>query len=123
MQKLTRMLILVILWGFSTNLLTAQTTILDQSLLTQQSFDTFGAFSVTGSQSWVNSSQYGAVCSGYVAGQSYENEDWLISPAMSLSQIENVNLTFRHTRGSGSVLNVGVAEGWYKVFATADYIG
>ncbi len=123
MQKLTRMLILVILWGFSTNLLTAQTTILDQSLLTQQSFDTFSAFSVTGSQSWVNSSQYGAVCSGYVAGQSYENEDWLISPAMNLSQIENVNLTFRHTRGSGSVLNVGVAEGWYKVFATADYTG
>ena len=67
---------------------------------------------------------YGAVCSGYVgAGQNFENEDWLISPAMNLTQTDNVKLTFNHSRGSASVLNVGVDEGRYKVFVTADYTG
>lgn len=42
---------------------------------------------------------------------------------MDLSEAENVNLIFDHTRGSSSVLNVGVAQGWYKVFATAGYTG
>lgn len=123
MQKLTRMLLLVILSGFSVNLVTAQTNILDQSLLTQQSFDTFTTFSVTGAQTWNHSFTYGAVCSGYVGGQNYENEDWLVSPIMNLTQTDNVKLTFNHTRGSAAVFNVGVAEGWYKVYATADYTG
>ena len=123
MHKVAKLILLVILSGFSANLLTAQTTILEQSLLTQESFDTFTNFSVTGGQSWNSSPIYGAVCSGYFGGQSFANEDWLISPTMNLSQIENVNLTFRHTRGNASVFNVGVTEGWYKVFATADYTG
>ncbi len=123
MQKLTRMLLLVILSGFSVNIVRAQTNILDQSLLTQQSFDLFSTFSVTGTQTWNHSSTYGAVCSGYVAGQNYENEDWLISPIMNLTQTDNVKLTFNHTRGSAAVFNTGVAEGWYKVYATADYSG
>src|SRR5690606_933164 len=35
----------------------------------------------------------------------------------------NVRLSFSHTRGNALVLNVGVAEGWYKVYATAAYTG
>lgn len=105
------------------NFLHSQTTILDQSLLTQASFNSFTAVSVTGTQTWTFSSSYGAVCSGYAAGQTYENEDWLISPAMNLVNINNVKLTFSHTRGSTNVLNVGVAQGYYKVFTTADYTG
>jgi len=101
----------------------SQITILDQTLLTQGSFNTFTPVSVTGSQNWYFSSSYGAICSGYSGGQSFENEDWLISPAMNLSQTDNVKLSFSHTRGSASVMNVGVAEGWYKVFATPDFTG
>ena len=123
MQKLIRLILFFIISGFSNNLLSAQNTILEQSLLTQQSFDSFTTFSVIGVQNWYSSSIYGAVCSGYQAGQNFENEDWLISPTMNLTQTDNVKLTFNHTRGSASVLNVGVAEGWYKVFATSDYTG
>ncbi|MBA9074812.1 endonuclease/exonuclease/phosphatase family metal-dependent hydrolase [Flavobacterium gossypii] len=123
MQNYFRLLVLLVLSGFTPNLSSAQTTILDQTLLTAQSFNTFTAFSVTGSQNWSHSTTYGAMCNGYAGGQSFENEDWLISSAMNLYQTDNVKLTFNHTRGNAGVLNVGVAEGWYKVFATANYTG
>lgn len=103
----------------------AQTkVILDETLLTQESFDRFTAVSVIGDNHiWNFSSQYGAMMSGYTNPNSYENEDWFISPAMDLTTVENVTLTFDHTRGSAAVINVGIAEGWYKVFATANYTG
>lgn len=105
------------------NFLQAQTTILDQTLLTQASFNTFTPVSVVGAQTWTFSSIYGAVCTGYLAGQTYENEDWLISSAMNLVDINNVKLTFSHTRGPSNVMNVGLAQGYFKVFATANYTG
>jgi len=105
------------------NGLYAQTTILDQTLLTQQSFNTFTQVNVTGMQNWNFSATYGAVCSGYSVGQSYENEDWFISPVMNLAGIDDVHLIFDHTRGTAAVMNAGVAQGWYKAFATANYTG
>lgn len=105
------------------NFLHSQTTILDQTLLTQASFNSFTAVSVNGAQTWTFSSSYGAVCTGYSAGVTYENEDWLISPTMNLVDMNNVKLTFSHTRGTANVLNVGVAQGYYKVFATSNYTG
>lgn len=122
MQKYIRLIVLV-LSGCTANLLSAQTTILEQSLLTTGSFNTFTTVNVTGPQTWTSSSIYGALCSGYTAGQNFDNEDWLISPAINLSQTDNVKLTFSHSRGGAALVNVGVAEGWYKVFATADYTG
>jgi endonuclease/exonuclease/phosphatase family metal-dependent hydrolase len=123
MKKYLRLILLVALSGFSVTLSTAQTTILEQPLLTEGSFNTFTTFSTTGAQIWHGSATYGAVCSGYAAAQNFENEDWLISPVMNLTQTDNVNLSFNHTRGSAAVMNVGVEEGWYKVFATADFTG
>ncbi|MCF6133153.1 T9SS-dependent choice-of-anchor J family protein [Flavobacterium wongokense] len=123
MQKYFRHLVLFVVLIYGINLSNAQTTIFEQSLLSQASFDTFTSINVTGTQNWHFSSSYGAVCSGYTAGQNYENEDWFVSPAMNLAQINNVKLTFNHTRGSANVLNAGVAEGWYKVFATANFTG
>jgi len=101
----------------------AQVTYLDEPLLTDASFATFTPYSIAGDQGWSHSAVYGAVCSGYSGGQSFENEDWLVGPAMDLAQAGNVTLTFSHTRGSTAVLNVGVAEGWYQVFATANFTG
>lgn len=118
-MKKYRLILLLILSGFSTNLLQAQTTILDQSFSTQASFDTFTPFSVTGPQNWHYSSLYGALCGGV----NVENEDWFISPIMNLTQTDNVKLTFNNTRGNPEVVNVGVAEGWYKVFATSNFTG
>lgn len=101
----------------------AQTTLLDQSMLTQASFDTFTPVSITGNQQWTFSPFYGAVCSGYSGMQSFANEDWLIGPSLNLLDTDDVMLTFSHTRGNQGVLNVGVAEGWYKVYATSEYSG
>lgn len=113
---------LIIALAFINLGLQAQTTILNESLLTQASFNTFTGYSVTGVQMWSHSTQYGAVMSGF-SGQSFANEDWLVSPAMNLSQIDNAKLTFEHTRGPGGSMNVGVNLGWYKAYATANYTG
>lgn len=120
-KKLHQLFVVLAFFGLS--LVQAQTTILDETLLTQQSFNTFTAVSVTGPQEWNFNSQYGAVCSGFTAGQSYANEDWFVSPAMNLTGMGNVTLNFSHTRGNASVMNVGVSQGWYKAFATANYTG
>ncbi|MGV3459094.1 MAG: T9SS type A sorting domain-containing protein [Flavobacterium sp.] len=105
----------------------AQTTVFDETLLTPASFGTFTAVSVTGNQTWNHNAQYGAVCSGFAGGfaggQSYANEDWLISAPMNVAQMDNLKLTFSHTRGNAGVMNVGVSDGWYKVYATANYTG
>ena len=113
----------LILLGFSVNLLCAQNTIMNQTLLTQASFNTFTPYSVTGTQGWYFSSSYGAVCNGFAGGQSFENEDWFVGPLMNLAQTNNVKLTFDHTRGNAAVMNVGVAQGWYKVYATSNFTG
>ncbi|MFP9114710.1 T9SS type A sorting domain-containing protein [Flavobacterium sp. RHBU_3] len=115
------LIMLVALLGIS--LLHAQTTILNETMLTESSFNTFTPVSVTGAQTWSFSSSYGAVCSGYSGGQNYANEDWLVSAPIDLSGMDNVQLTFSHTRGNAAVMNVGVTEGWYKVYATANYTG
>lgn len=123
MQYLNKLIFVLVLLGFRLSVLQAQTTILDQTLLTQESFNTFTPVSVRGAQTWGFRAIYGAVCSGYAVGQSYENEDWLVSPVMDLSQTENAELTFNHTRGNAAVMNVGVEDGWYEVFATANFTG
>ncbi|WP_159799095.1 T9SS-dependent choice-of-anchor J family protein [Flavobacterium sp. MK4S-17] len=122
MQKLNNLFVVLAFIGATLNL-HAQTTILDETLLTQESFTTFTPVSVTGYQNWYFSSSYGAVCSGYSGGQSYENEDWLVSPVMNLSEVDNAQLSFSHARGNAAVMNVGVEQGWYKVYATAAYTG
>lgn len=58
----------------------------------------WNAYNVSGDQVWEHSTQYGnpddcARVSGY-AGQSYANEDWLISPLIDLSAAGNAVLTF-----------------------------
>ncbi|AWH86829.1 hypothetical protein HYN59_17695 [Flavobacterium album] len=123
MQKFNRLIIVLACLCFGFSKLNAQTTILDETLLTQQSFNTFTAVSVTGTQTWNFSAQYGAVCSGYSGGQSFANEDWLISSPMNLLQANNAQLSFSHTRGPGALVNAGLDQGWYEAFATANYTG
>ncbi|MHA3787182.1 T9SS type A sorting domain-containing protein [Flavobacterium hauense] len=121
-KKLRQLFSLLAFAGFCFTV-QAQTTILDQTLLTLNSYTSFTTYSVAGSETWNFNPLYGAVCSGYAGGQNYQNEDWLISPAMNLSQAQNVKLSFSHTRGTSAVMNVGVSQGWYKAFATANYTG
>ncbi len=60
---------------------------------------------------------------GYQSGTTYANEDWFISPELNLLKETNIRLSFEHTRGPLAQINIGVAEGWYKVYATANYTG
>lgn len=97
------------------------TKFLDETLLTQTSYDKFTAVSVAGAEAWKFDSKYGAVMSGYASGASHANEDWFISPAINLSGQTNVLMSFDHARGPAGSITVGVQEGWYKVYATANY--
>jgi len=119
----TNLLFILSLVALNMGVMNAQTAVLDESLMTQESFNKFTVVSVTGSQVWYFNSTYGATISGYATPNSYENEDWLISPELNLLYFDDTKLSFDHTRGSQAVMNVGVAEGWYQVFATAYYTG
>ncbi|MDR1739484.1 MAG: DUF6359 domain-containing protein [Bacteroidales bacterium] len=97
--------------------------IFSETLLSQESFDKFTPVSVTGDQVWTFSTDYGAMMSGYNGSASDANEDWFITPDIDLSEVEAPVLSFDHARGPAFSINVGVAEGWYKVYATANYTG
>ena len=97
------------------------TIYLEETLTNQTSFNTFSAYSVTGTQVWTMGNSYGATMSGYEGGTSYANEDWFISPALDLSNATDPKVTFDHARGPAGSINVGVNEGYYKVFVSTDY--
>lgn len=96
----------------------------NQTLTTQDSYNTFTSYNVLGEQEWYQNSShldYGAVMSGYANNTSYANEDWFISSAIDLSGSTNPILTFDHARGPAGSINVGVTEGYYTVWVTNDY--
>jgi hypothetical protein len=99
------------------------TKFLDEPLTTQASYDKFTAVSVKGDEKWTFSSKYGAMMSGFADNASHENEDWFISPAINLAGQSGVGVLFDHARGPAGSINVGITEGWYKVYATANYTG
>lgn len=97
--------------------------IFTETMLTQAGFDKFTAYSVSGTQTWKFDSKYGAVMTGYNNDDktSYENEDWLISPALDLSGKTSVKLSFDHARGPAGSITVGVNEGYYTVWVSNNY--
>lgn len=56
----------------------------------------FTAVNVTGDQVWAWDSYNYMKMTGYVSGSYYDNEDWLISPAMDFSQRATPWVTFDH---------------------------
>ena len=96
----------------------------NQTLTTQDSYNTFTSYNVLGEQEWYQNSshlEYGAVISGYANNTSYANEDWFISPVFDLSGSTSPILSFEHARGPQDSMNVGVEEGYYTVWVTNDY--
>ena len=69
-------------------------------------FGDFTTYSVLGDEAWVSDSKYGAKMAGFADGSSRNNEDWLISPALSLSGKSNVVLTFEHAINKGDLANL-----------------
>jgi hypothetical protein len=80
--------------------------ILNETLLTQASFDKFRAVNVSGTQVWKFKSPYGADITGYENSVNNANEDWLISPAMDFTGKTNLTLTFEHAINKGVVANM-----------------
>ncbi len=91
------------------------------SVISQTNFDdfTFGgwtAFSVTGDLVWVVDSVYGysplgcAKMTGYFSGVDYENEDWLISPALDFDHSTNEVLSFMNAyKYTGNPIEVKIS--------------
>lgn len=79
----------------------------------------FTQFSVSGAQTWVIDAQYKCMkMSGYFNSSYNANEDWLISPAINISGIKDVNLSFQ------TAMKYGIAgDGSLKVFYSTNYAG
>ena len=95
--------------------------ILNETLMTQASFDKFTTVNVKGNQVWNFSSQYGAMMSGFNndTKATEENEDWFISPAMDLTGKSAVTLTFNHAFGPKGSLPVDKSQ--YTVWVSNDF--
>ena len=82
----------------------------------------FTTYSVTGpSQVWEHSSSYScAVMTGYDNGSRYANNDWLISPAVDLTNRTGSFVNFTHAIGYGNYSGI---EDELKLFVSNDYKG
>lgn len=101
--------------------------ILNETLLTQASFDKFTVVSVTGDDyKWTFDSKYGAKMSGYNSSESktYANEDWFITPAMDLTGKSAASICFNHAFGpASSVPNTDATKAQYTVWVSNDFNG
>lgn len=78
----------------------------------------FKELSVTGADRWLSDQTYGAKMSGFSNGINNENEDWLISPALDLSNAINTQLTFSHALNKGLLPSVKTK---HTLWATDQY--
>ena len=103
--------------------------LLQEDLLTRESFDKFIIVNVKGDSTWIFSFQvknnvttvFGAKMSGYddLNKKTDENEDWLISPAFDASN--GACLTFDHARGPKQSMTVSTAG--FTVWVSNDFDG
>lgn len=91
-----------------------------ETVLTQESFDKFTTYSVSGDQVWTFDSKYGAKMSGYANGKSIANEDWFITPAIDLSGKSSAEFSFEHARGPKGSMAVDLSN--YVVLISTDYV-
>jgi len=70
------------------------------------SLDPFTQYSVSGTQIWEFSDQYKcALITGFVNSINYQNEDWLISPTINLTENNEAHITFEHVSNYGNNKN------------------
>ena len=98
--------------------------VLSESLLTENSFNTFTSVSVAGTQRWSFDSEYGAKMSGYQNNATHTNEDWLISPALDLEGCSSATLTFLHAFGpKAQVPTSSSQKAQYTIWVSNDFEG
>ncbi len=82
-----------------------ETTILDEPFTT--GIGQFTTENVKGTQTWNHDASYKYMkVSGYQGGTNYENEDWLISPALDLTGATAAKWTFEHAIGPNIPVNM-----------------
>lgn len=98
----------------------------DDPILEESFNNTFGNFTpvnISGTQEWkpnnYNNNGYVSM-SAYSSGKSFENEDWLVSPAIDLSKEHT--LTFEHAMGPKNQ-DLSNAPEQYTVWVSTDYNG
>jgi len=85
------------------------------------SLGTFTQYSVLGNEVWVNSSfgsETFAKMSGYVSGNYFANEDWLISKPLNLDNYTYETLSFRTAMKYGTA-----GDGTLKIYTSSNYSG
>ena len=105
---------------------TIRESILSLSLLKEENFHKFTSISIVGSQDWHYNSNYGAKMSGYSDSdqRTYQNEDWLISPAMDLSKYSSATLEFSHAFGpAASLPTTATQEAQYTCWVSNNFDG
>ena len=105
---------------------TIRESILSLSLLKEENFHKFTSISIVGSQDWHYNSKYGAKMSGYSDSdqRTYQNEDWLISPAMDLSKYSSATLEFSHAFGpAASLPTTATQEAQYTCWVSNNFDG
>lgn len=101
--------------------------LLNETLLTQASFDKFTVVSVTGDEyKWTFDAKYGAKMSGYNndTKTTVPNEDWFITPALDLTGKSAATITFNHAFGpAASVPNTDATKAQYTIWVSNDFNG
>jgi len=100
------------------------TELLNETLLTQASFDKFTAVSVSGDQVWTFDNKYGAKMSGFANNTTHPNEDWFITPALDLTGKTAATLTFNHAFGpEAQVPDTDAERAQYTIWISNDFNG
>jgi len=84
----------------------------------------FTIYSVLGTQEWYHYTGYNCMAmSGFQSGSNHENEDWLISPYLDLSNMTEAELSFSHTisKGGSNVVPQDYMETHQTVWISSDY--
>lgn len=100
--------------------------ILNETLMSQASYDKFTAVNVSGAQVWSFDAKYGAKMSGYNndTKATEANEDWFVSPAMDLTGKTGVTVSFEHAFGpAANVPTTNEAKAQYTVWVSNNFNG
>jgi hypothetical protein len=96
-----------------------QKTILEESFAEGQG--TFDIFDVTGEPTWIWKQLTTGNCMEMTAS-TFQNEDWLISPAMDLSQLAHATLYFSHTINKSGGISKEDMKKYQTVWISKDYV-
>jgi hypothetical protein len=98
--------------------------LLNETLLTQESFNKFTAVNVLGEQVWTYDAKYGAKISGYANSATVPNEDWFITPAIDLSGKSSATITFDHAFGPAYAMpDTEAKKAQYTLWVSNDFNG